>query len=191
MEVIIITGPPYSGKGTQCDYLKKRTNFDHISTGDRCRLEKKNGTPIGLIMSEYEENGNLVPDSVIKDLFTKILKGCESRGVILDGYPRTVCQVDDLIEITSELNLEIKLVINICVPRNELLKRAEIRMKSSDRKDDRIEIHSKRIEIFENSTLPAIEYFRSKINVIDVDGVGTLDEVSSRIGHILSGPDVQ
>jgi adenylate kinase len=183
MEILIITGPPYSGKGTQCEILKDELKFEHISTGDRCRLEKQNETEIGKIMSQYEEKGDLVPDSIMKDLFSKILdENRNVKGIILDGYPRTEPQVNDLLELVKSKNLEIGKVINIDVPKEELLKRAQKRAETSNRKDDKdTEIHLKRIEVFENSTRPAIEYMKSKIKVLTFDGMGTIEEITKRI----------
>jgi adenylate kinase len=183
MEVLIITGPPYSGKGTQCEILKDELKFEHISTGDRCRLEKQNETEIGKIMSQYEEKGDLVPDSIMKDLFSKILdENKSSKGIILDGYPRTEPQVNDLIELVESKNLSIGKVINIEVPKSELLARAQKRAETSNRKDDKdAAIHLKRIEVFEKSTRPAIEYMKSKIKVLTFDGLGTIDEITNRI----------
>ncbi|UPZ16255.1 adenylate kinase family protein [Flavobacterium humidisoli] len=183
MEILIITGPPYSGKGTQCEILKDELKFEHISTGDRCRLEKQNETEIGKIMSQYEEKGDLVPDSIMKDLFSKILdENRNVNGIILDGYPRTEPQVNDLLELVKSKNLEIGKVINIDVPKEELLKRAQKRAETSNRKDDKdTEIHLKRIEVFENSTRPAIEYMKSKIKVLTFDGMGTIEEITKRI----------
>lgn len=183
MEILIITGSPYSGKGTQCEILKTQLNFEHISTGDRCRLEKQNETKIGKIMSEYEEKGDLVPDSIMKELFNKILDENKSKiGIILDRYPRTKSQVNDLIELVNSKQMEIGKVLNIDVPKSELLKRAKKRAETSDRKDDKDpEIHIKRIEIFEESTRPAIEYMKSKIKVLTFDGLGTIDETTKRI----------
>ncbi|UWY28764.1 nucleoside monophosphate kinase [Flavobacterium sp. TR2] len=183
MEILIITGPPYSGKGTQCEILKDELKFEHISTGDRCRLEKQNETEIGKIMSTYEEKGDLVPDSIMKDLFSKILdENIASKGIILDGYPRTEPQVNDLLELVKSKNLEIGKVINIEVPKEELLKRAKKRAETSNRKDDKdVNIHLKRIDVFENATRPAIEYMKSKINVLTFDGMGTIEEITKRI----------
>jgi len=183
MEILIITGPPYSGKGTQCEILKDELKFEHISTGDRCRLEKQNETEIGKIMSQYEEKGDLVPDSIMKDLFSKILdENRNVNGIILDGYPRTEPQVNDLLELVKSKNLEIGKVINIDVPKEELLKRAQKRAETSNRKDDKdTEIHLKRIKVFENSTRPAIEYMKSKIKVLTFDGMGTIEEITKRI----------
>ena len=183
MEILIITGPPYSGKGTQCDILKKQLNFEHISTGDRCRMEKQNETSIGIIMSKYEEKGDLVPDKIMKDLFSQILDENKSGdGIILDGFPRTIPQVDDLIELVESKKLEIGKVLNIEVPKIELLKRAKIRAETSDRKDDKDpQIHLKRIEVFEESTRPAIEYMKSKLSVLTFDGQGTVEQITKRI----------
>ncbi|MDQ6472899.1 nucleoside monophosphate kinase [Flavobacterium sp. LHD-80] len=187
MKILIITGPPYSGKGTQCEILKEELKFEHISTGDKCRAEKQNETEIGKVMSEYEEKGDLVPDSIMKDLFSKILdENMASNGIILDGYPRTEPQVNDLIELVKSKNLEIGKVINIEVPKTELLKRAKKRAETSNRKDDKdANIHLKRIEVFENSTRPAIEYMKSKIKVLTFDGMGTIEEITKRINNNL------
>lgn len=183
MEILIITGPPYSGKGTQCEILKDELKFEHISTGDRCRLEKQNETEIGKIMSRYEEKGDLVPDTIMKDLFSNILdENITANGIILDGYPRTEPQVNDLLELVKSKNFKIGKVINIDVPKEELLKRAKKRAETSNRKDDKdANIHLKRIEVFENSTRPAIEYMKSKIKVLTFDGMGTIEEITKRI----------
>ncbi|WP_264550968.1 adenylate kinase family protein [Flavobacterium sp. N2038] len=183
MEILIITGPPYSGKGTQCNVLKEILGFEHISTGDKCREEKQKETEIGKIMSQYEEKGNLVPDAIMKDLFSKILDENKSKtGIILDGYPRTKPQVDDLLELVQSKNMKIGKVLNIDVPKSELLIRAKVRAETSNRKDDKDpQIHIKRIEVFEESTRPAIEYMKSKLNVLTFDGLGTIDEITERI----------
>lgn len=183
MDILIITGPPYSGKGTQCEFLKNTLGFEHISTGDKCRLEKENGTDIGKVMSQYEEKGDLVPDEIMKELFNRILDEHQaSKGIILDGYPRTVAQVDDLFELVASKRMKIGKVLNIEVPKSELLARAENRAKNSDRKDDQNpETHRKRIDVFEFSTKPAIEYMKSKLDVITFDGLGTIAEITDRI----------
>ncbi len=183
MEILIITGPPYSGKGTQCEILKEKLEYNHISTGERCRLEKENGTRIGKIMSEYEEKGNLVPDFIIKDLFEEIInENIESEGIILDGYPRTIPQFQDLIELTSLKGLIITKVIFIDVPHDELLIRAESRAETSNRADDKdLRIHQKRIEVFEKFTHPAIDYMKSKLDFVAINGLGSIEEIAKEI----------
>jgi adenylate kinase len=183
MEILIITGSPYSGKGTQCTILAKECGYKHISTGDSIRLEKELQTPIGLIMRVYEEQGNLVPDSIMKDLIEKIISDNENEtGIILDGYPRTIPQVDALVEILDRKKQPVKLVINIDVPAEELLKRAKKRAQDSLRKDDQdIAIHLKRIEIFETATRPAIEYMKNFFSVVTIDGLGSIPATTEKI----------
>lgn len=188
MKIIVITGPPYSGKGTQCELLKDQLGFNHISTGDRIRHEKQNKTAIGKIMSEYEERGNLVPDELMKQLLGEIIdENLETNGIILDGYPRTESQVDTLLDLVREKGKKIQKVINIEVPKDELLARAKKRAETSDRKDDKdANIHFKRIEIFESSTRPAIEYFKKKVEVITIDGLGKIADITDRIKREVS-----
>ena len=183
MKILIITGPPYSGKGTQCRILKEKFGYNHISTGDQCRIEKENNTPIGKILSEYEEKGDLVPDAIIKDLFEKVIdKNLKGEGIILDGYPRTVSQVNDLIKLVTLKELKIKKVVHINVPHNELLIRAQKRAETSNRIDDKdVRIHKKRIEVYEQFTQPAIEFMKSKLNVVEVDGLGKIEEITEKI----------
>lgn len=183
MEILVITGPPYSGKGTQCEILKQEFGYKHISTGDRIRQEKDQQTEIGMIMSEYSKKGNLVPDSIMKNLLGKIIdENSTEVGIILDGYPRTESQVDTLIELLKEKGEKISKVINIEVPKNELLQRAKKRAETSDREDDKDpQIHFKRIDIFESETRPAIEYMKSKLNVVSIDGLGTVEEITKTL----------
>lgn len=183
MKILIITGPPYSGKGTQCEIISKELHYEHISTGDRLRVEKTQRTEIGRIMSQYEEKGDLVPDSVMKSLFGQILdENKDKKGILLDGYPRTKPQVDDLLQLVKEKHLEITRVINILVPREELLRRAQKRAADSNREDDRnSETHLKRVHIFETQTFPAIEYMKTRLSVVDINGIGAIEEITRRI----------
>ncbi|MFK5959425.1 MAG: nucleoside monophosphate kinase [Lutibacter sp.] len=183
MKIVIITGPPYSGKGTQCRILKEKLGYNHISTGDQCRIEKENNTAIGKILSEYEEKGDLVPDAIIKDLFEKVIdKNLKGEGIILDGYPRTISQVKDLIKLVTLKELKIKKVVHINVPHNELLVRAQKRAETSNRIDDKdVRIHKKRIEIYKEFTQPAIEFMKLKLNFIEVDGLGEIDKITMKI----------
>lgn len=187
MNILIITGPLYSGKGTQCEFLKDILNYEHISTGDRCRIEKANKTEIGYILSEYEERGELVPDDIMKRLFGKILDdNSEKKGVILDGYPRTIPQVKDLLKLIEDRGLSIEKVINIEVPKEELLKRAKHRAKTSDREDDKNEqIHLRRIKIFEEQTKPGINYMKTLMKVDNFNGLGSIESITNNIKSII------
>jgi len=183
MEVLIITGPPYSGKGTQCKELKTSLGFNHISTGDRIRKEKEENTPIGKLMKSYEENGQLVPDEIMQQLIELIIdENLQAKGIILDGYPRTKPQVITIATILAEKKLTVRNVINIDVPKEELLVRAKKRAEDSNRKDDQdFEIHLKRIEIFEQETRPAIAFMKEKFKVTDINGLGTIAAITKAI----------
>lgn len=183
MQILVITGPPYSGKGTQCEILEETLKFKHISTGERIRSEKDNNTKIGITMKEYEEKGMLVPDEIMEELLTQIIIENENeKGIIFDGYPRTSPQVDTLIKLLKANNKKINQVINIEVPKEELLTRAKERAKNSTREDDKDEsIHIRRIEVFEQNTKPAIQYLRTQMTVDDIDGIGTIEEITNRV----------
>lgn len=187
MDILIITGPPYSGKGTQCEIIAKELGYNHISTGDVIRLEKQQQTPIGLIMQEYEEKGNLVPDTIMKALIAKIIDdNAGAKGIILDGYPRTIPQVDALNELLREKKKPARLVINIDVPAEELLKRAATRALNSARLDDKdVAIHQKRIDIFELLTRPAIAYMQKIFKVITIDGCNTIPAITTAIKKVI------
>ena len=188
MKIVIITGPPYSGKGTQCDLIKAGLGFSHISTGDRIRKEKDIKSPIGKIMTDYEENGMLVPDEVMQTLIGQIIdENSAQKGIILDGYPRTKSQVDTILNMLADKKMEVQVVINIDVPKEELLIRAQKRAENSNRKDDQnIDIHLKRIEIFESETRPAIEYMKKKVNVVNIDGLGTIESITKMINETIN-----
>ncbi|MFL5742798.1 MAG: adenylate kinase family protein [Flavisolibacter sp.] len=188
MDVLIITGPPYLGKGTQCGILGATLGFNHVSTGDRIRKEKRENSSIGKVMTDYEENGILVPDGVMEQLIGQIVdENLHAKGIILDGYPRTKSQVDTLVSLLTRKKLLVKAVININVPKDELLARAKKRAENSIRKDDlNSHIHLKRIEIFEAETRPAIEHMRDKLKVIDINGLGTIADITKAIHETIN-----
>jgi len=183
MNFIIITGPPYSGKGTQCDELVKEYGLIHLSTGEHIRKEKEGKTELGKTMSDYDERGELVPDEIMKELLDKLIEeNKEASGIILDGYPRTIAQVHDLVNVLDSRNIPIESIINIEVPTDELLKRAKKRSETSTREDDKNpETHYKRIRVFEEQTKPTIEYMKKEFDVNTFDGLGTIEEITERI----------
>ncbi len=187
MDILLITGPPYSGKGTQCEILEAELGYAHISTGDRIREEKARQTPIGKLMQQYEEKGELVPDETMEELLEHIiLERQQEKGIILDGYPRTISQVDTLLRILQRNGLSISHAININVPSETLLERAKKRAETSGRLDDRnVNTHLKRIEIFEKETRPAIRYLETLMPVTQVDGLGTIPEVTGKLRQIV------
>jgi adenylate kinase len=187
MKIIVITGPPYSGKGTQCELIEKEYGYKQISLGELCREEKVKGTEAAKIIDKQEETGDLVPNYIIKSLFTNALQEHkDKKGVIIDGYPRTIQQVDDLFNILKENNLSIDNIFNINVKESILLDRARERSKNSIRKDDRNpNIHSNRIKIFNDITKPGIHYMNSKQKMINFDGEKSIENVYNEIKKCL------
>lgn len=181
MELLIITGAPYSGKGTQCEFLKEYLGYKHISMGDVCRSEKEKGTELGKIMSEYHEKGNLVPNQYIEEIFEKLIEdNIDEKGIILDGHPRTLSQVDQIVKMIEKVHVQN--VINIDVEESTLLERAKERAKNSDRPDDKDPtLHTKRIEVFKESTLPAVEYMSKILPFVNIDGNGTVEETREKV----------
>ena len=151
-------------------------------------MEKDLGTPLGLTLAEYSDKGNLVPDEVMASLFDQTLnKHLDERGIILDGYPRTIPQVDTLLAMVNKKGLNIKQVLNIEVPEDELLQRALTRAKDSDREDDKNpETHIKRIRIFEATTKPAIAYMKEQLTVDSFDGMGSIEATQDLIKRALN-----
>ena len=156
---------------------------DSISTGEQIRREKQNKSTLGQIMSDYDEKGELVPDNTMKLLLEKIIQdNLKSNGIILDGYPRTIAQIDDLVSVLKSYKIEIDNIINIEVPNDELLKRAKKRAETSTREDDKNpETHYKRIRIFEEQTKPTIDYMKEKFKVNTFSGLGKVEEITKRI----------
>lgn len=188
MDILLITGPPYSGKGTQCEILEKELGYEHISTGDYIREEKARQTPIGKTMQRYEERGELVPDEVMETLLETVLREhMHKKGIILDGYPRTIPQVDALLRILQRNGLRISHAININVPPEVLLERAKKRAETSGRLDDKNPgTHLKRIRIFEEETRPAIAYLATLTPVHEVDGLGSIPEITGKLMEVIT-----
>lgn len=187
MKIIVISGPPYSGKGTQCELIEEEFGYKQISLGELCRKEKSKNTAEADIIRLQEETGALVPNYIIKKLFTDALKNnIDISGIIIDGYPRTKEQSDNLLDILKENNLEIDYVFNIDVRDSILLERAKLRAKTSDRIDDKDQsIHLNRLKIYTNVTKPGINYLGEHIEVINFNGEQNIEEVYNDIRSYL------
>lgn len=183
MEIYIVTGPPYSGKGTHCKILEETLHLKHVSTGEQCRKEKQNQTDIGKRIADYAEKGDLVPDSIMKIVIDNTLDEFQnSTGIILDGYPRTANQVDTLWELVQKKGLSVTKIISIEVSKAELLNRAKERAATSDREDDKNpETHVKRITLFESTTKPAIARMKELMHVISVEAMGSIEENAEKV----------
>lgn len=187
MKIVVMTGPPYSGKGTQCSQLEKTLGYKHLSTGDYVRAEMESSSELGQQMEASSNAGGLATDAQVQVLLDRLIREHrDAPGIILDGYPRTVPQVDRLLAVMEAQQLHIEHIINIDVPREELLQRAAKRAVESKRKDDQgEEKHQKRLAVFLEETKPAIAYLQTKMAVHTVDGIGKPEEIMARILKVL------
>lgn len=183
---IILFGPPAAGKGTQAEIISREYNVSHISTGDILRAAVKEGTELGVLAQSYMEKGELVPDDVVIGIINEVLiKSDSGNGFMLDGFPRTIPQAEALDEALNKANMGIDAVISIEVKDEEILVRIENRQKIEGRKDDSVEVAKNRLEVYRNQTEPLKDYYSNANKLMEVDGLGKIDEVFDRIKTVL------
>lgn len=184
---LILFGPPGSGKGTQASMLVEKYNLVHISTGDLFRYEIGNSTTLGVKAKSFMAKGELVPDEItIGMLENKVVSHPEAKGFIFDGFPRTIPQSDALINFLAGHGSSIDALVSLKVDKEEIVTRILERGKTSGRADDNDRgIIENRIQVYENETRPVYDYFQERGLSYEIDGMGSLDEVFSRISEIL------
>ena len=180
-------GPPGAGKGTQAVNISKTLNIPHISTGDIYRENMKNETPLGLEAKVFYDKGMYVPDEITNRIVEDRLTWDDAKnGFLLDGYPRTIDQVNFLDQILAKKSQKIdkvlELTIDIPVVVARLLKRAQ----EQGRIDDTKEVITKRLEVYATSTAPLLAEYQSRGILIKVDGMGSVNEVEEKIKAALS-----
>ena len=157
---IVIFGAPGSGKGTQSDNIIKEYNLFHISTGDVLRAEIKNGTELGKVAQGYIDQGQLIPDELMVDILAKVYdQQPAGRGVIFDGFPRTIAQAEALKKMLQERGHDMGLMIELVVEEDILMARLLNRAKEQGRADDNEETIRKRFQVYHNQTAPLAEWF--------------------------------
>lgn len=183
MEILILFGAPFSGKGTQGKILALKTGFMHVSTGDILRDERKNHTELGLLAETYIRQGHLVPDELLEEMIESVIEKCKKeKGIILDGYPRTINQAVTLQMLAQKHGVAIRKVLFLDVPQDELIARGIHRSQDSDRIDDKDpNIMNKRIEIYRRDTKPVGDYYINKKLSVTISGIGEIEEVAERI----------
>ena len=184
---IILFGKPGSGKGTQASLIKDKYSLIHISTGDVFRKNMSNNTDLGLLAKGYMEKGELVPDQVTVDMLKdEINNFMPCNGFIFDGFPRTTFQAKELDNLLLEKSLKIDLTIALDVGNNSLIDRLLERGKSSGRADDQsVEKINMRLQEYDNKTKPLIEYYNDQNKFYSVDGIGSLEQITSRIVEVI------
>jgi len=187
MIYIVIFGPPGSGKGTQSERIIDKYGLTHISTGDMLRLEMKNGTELGDKAKNFINQGQLVPDEVIIGMIKNKISAVEnqSKGIIFDGFPRTVAQAQALKELLYQRGERIELMLDLIVERQELLNRLVKRGETSGRADDTPETIENRLKVYEEVTSPVIQFYKNEGCYRSITKIGTIDEIFSEVEKIL------
>ena len=179
---IVIFGAPGSGKGTQSELIIKEYGLDHISTGDVLRSEMKNETELGKIAKDYIEKGQLVPDELIVDMLAKVLDSkVNSKGVIFDGFPRTIAQAEALKKMLAERGQSVNVMLDLDVPEDELMKRLIKRGQESGRADDNEETIKKRLTVYHSQTAPLIDWYKNEKLYAHIKGIGELETITADV----------
>lgn len=210
--ILVLVGPPGAGKGTQADMLVSRKGFRTLSTGDALRKHIKNRTDIGKVVADIMGRGELVPDDVLFKILEEELGTDKEEVVLLDGYPRNVEQAKTLSAIGTKN--PVMGVVHVDVPKEMLVERlsgrrtcgscsatfhvvtnppqkngvcdrcGEVLVQRPDDSEDKVQ---KRLEVYETSTEPVLSYYKNTNAYFRVDGVGTTDEVYTRLEDVVSG----
>jgi len=186
MKNIVLFGPPGAGKGTQAVLLKDKYNLVHISTGDVFRYNIKNETELGKLAKSYIDNGDLVPDEVtINMLKAEVNNNPDAEGFIFDGFPRTESQAVSLDAFLNDKNESINGMVALEVPEDLLVERILNRGKTSGRADDQdVEKIKNRFQEYETKTSILKEYYQNQNKYFGIDGVGSIEEITSRLEKV-------
>ena len=187
MSRFLLIGPPGAGKGTQAARLAESYGIPAISTGDIFRFNVKNETELGKLAKSFMDRGEYVPDSVTNDLVRDRLNMDDAAaGFLLDGYPRTADQVNELDSILDEHGKSLDAVILLTADTDEIVRRLLNRAIEQGRADDTEDVIRRRLEVYEAETAPLTSVYASRGLVIMVDGLGAIDEVTDRIVEALN-----
>jgi adenylate kinase len=184
---LIIVGPPGAGKGTQAGRIAEGFGVPAISTGDIFRKNVSEGTPLGVQAKAIMDAGNYVPDELTNELVkSRLAEPDAEQGFLLDGYPRTVGQVEYLDALLAEQGTGIDAVVQLVADQDALVARLLKRAEDQGRSDDNEETIRRRQEVYTEQTAPIVAAYAERGLVVDVDGLGGIDEVGDRIQAALS-----
>ena len=192
MTLLLLIGPPGAGKGTQAAKLAEAFNIPAISTGDIFRENVKNETELGKQAKSFMDRGEYVPDSLTNDLVRDRLTWDDAKdGFLLDGYPRTSDQVGELDRILADAGKSLDAVVLLRSDTDEIVRRLLNRAIEQGRTDDTEEVIRHRLDVYADQTAPLIEVFSNRQLVVEVDGLGAVQEVTARILEALASRGIE
>lgn len=181
---IILFGPPGSGKGTQAVKIAEEFNLLHISTGDLLRNEVKTQTPLGVEAKKFMDKGELVPDEVMIGMISNNIDeyAGKVKGIIFDGFPRTIPQAEALDKLLEFKQTNITKVIALEVDEEEIVERILLRGKSSGRSDDNDEATiRRRFNVYQRETSPVAQHYHQQDKLISLKGIGEIEEIFEQL----------
>lgn len=192
MTRLLIIGPPGAGKGTQSAKLAEAFKIPAISTGDIFRENVKNETELGKQAKAFMDRGEYVPDSLTNDLVRDRLAWADAEaGFLLDGYPRTGDQVQELDRILADQGETLDAVVLLIADTDEVVRRLLNRAIEQGRTDDTEEVIRHRLDVYADQTAPLIEVFSNRQLVVEVDGLGAVEVVTARILEALASRGIE
>ncbi len=204
---LVLVGPPGAGKGTQAQFLAAHYSIPHISTGDIFRANLKAETPLGLDAKAFMDRGELVPDSVTNEMVKDRLTHADvANGFLLDGFPRNVAQAETLRAILAEKKTPLHAVLEFSLANAEIIARLSARRTCKEcgqpsvgldkcpqcggdvyqREDDKAEVITRRLEVYEEQTAPIISFYRNEGLLITVSALGEVSDITEHAISALS-----
>ncbi len=183
---IALFGPPGAGKGTQSKLLIEKYNLTYIATGDILRQEIAENTELGKQAKDIIARGGLVSDEIIVKIIEKKIKtNPDSKGILFDGFPRTLVQAYILEGLLLKMNTSLTCMINLEVPEKKLIQRLLDRGKTSERSDDNMEVIKNRLNEYNTKTAPVADFYDEKEKLYKINGVGTIEQIHKRISQTI------
>ncbi len=183
---LILFGPPGAGKGTQAIKIAEKFGWKHVSTGDILRAEVSLGTPLGLKVRAVMEAGHLVSDELLIEIMESVfVNNSTVKGFVLDGFPRTLKQAQELDQMLEKHGETVSLVLALEVNEDELVKRLLKRAQDQGRKDDTEEVIKNRLVQYHHHTKPLIDYYKNKNLYTEIFGEGTIDQIFGQLCSVI------
>ena len=186
MKYYILFGPPGAGKGTQATAMVEKFNLCHLSTGELLRKEIAEGTELGKKAKALIDAGSLVPDEVVEGMIDNAFKSIKGvDGFLLDGFPRTIAQAEELDKMLAAGNEAVTSVVSIMIPDEMIKERIRHRASIEGRDDAKEETINNRIKTYHDKTEPLIEFYKKAGKYEEIDGTGSIEDVRAAIFSVM------